>query len=248
MYNKITKLLLVLCIVSTLFLTSCVTTITEADLRSAADYRAFVPIDPLPSPTVVYTNDQGQTVATAWASLSNDERRKLLPNQTATMTTYKLDVSGEAQYLTSGVSGKAGVYRVVTDYAQYRTDPLVNGSGNELGKGRVGVGLRIKAEIQTFKAGVDLGSLIALGFAAKANKIRGRLEVHALGINSPEITTLFPTPSTIDETSIQKALEALAVIKSKLGDSATNLTPQVIAIRVDDSKVLEKTLLINRIE
>lgn len=229
-------------------LSGCATTIRDADLRAAADYRAFIPIDPLPSPTVERIDNYGQTQTVSWSSLSSVERRSLLPNQTATMTSYKLDTSGEAQYLTSTISGSAGIYRIVMDYALYRTDPLIDGAGNSLGQGRIGVGLRIKAEIQTFEAGIDLGSLIALGFAAKANKVRGRLEVSALGIQSPDITNLFPTPSTIDETSIQKALEALAAIKSKLGDEATNITPQVIAIRIDDSAMLERSGLKNRIE
>jgi hypothetical protein len=92
------------------------------------------------------------------------------------MTTYKLGVSGEAQYLTSTATGSAVTYRVLMDYAVYRIDPIVNDAGKVLGLGRVGIGLRIKAEIQTFEAGSDLGSLIALGFAAKANKIGGRRE------------------------------------------------------------------------
>ena len=222
-------------------MSGCATVITDGDLRSASQFKAFIPIDAMPSPTVEYTNTQGQTVTTAWSALSNDQRRGLLPNQTSTMTTYKLDTSGEAKYLTAGVTGKAGTYRVVMDYALYRSDSLVNASGNHLGSGRIGVGLRIKAQIQTYEAGIDLGSIIALGFAAKGNKVKGNLEVNCLGINSPEITAIFPSPSAINETSIQNALEALAAIKSKISDTNTSVTPQVIAIRIDDSEALEMT-------
>lgn len=234
-----------------LFIGCASTSVPVVELRSAVNYRSFIPIDPLSADSVEIFNDEGQFEVVKWASLDNDTKRKLLPNQTATMTTYKLESSGEAKYLTSVVSGETGTYRVIMDYAQYRTDPLISEDGINLGSGRVGVGLRIKAEIQTFEANVDLGSLIAIGFAAKANQLRGRLEVHALGINSPEITTLFPTPSTIDETSIQKVLEALAAIKSKLGDQSTNITPQIIAVRINDSEIFERTdakNLLDRIE
>lgn len=216
-----------------IFIAGCPTTVTEGDLRTAVNFKSFIPIDPIISHKVEKLDSTGAMVSVVWEQLSNDEKRKLLPNQTATMTTYKLDASGEAQYLTSTTTGKAGVYRVVMDYGVYRQDSLVDEDNVVLGQCRIGVGLRIKAEIETFEAGIDLGSLIALGFAAKANKIKGNLEVSVLGISSPEIISLFPTPSTIDETSIQKALEALAAIKAKIGDDATRITPQIIAIKIE---------------
>jgi hypothetical protein len=40
-------------------------------------------------------------------------------------------------------------------------------------------------------------------------------------------------PSQIDQSSIQKVLEAAATIKSKLGDQTTILTPHIMAIRID---------------
>jgi hypothetical protein len=98
--------------------------------------------------------------------------------------------------------------------------------------GLTGLGLRIQGEVITRKTGVDLGSLMAVGVAAKLGQIQGRLSVAALGMSSPEITALFPLPSVIDETSIQRALEAIAVIKSKLSDTATTLTPQFVAVRI----------------
>jgi len=65
---------------------------------------------------------------------------------------------------------------------------------------------------------------------------------HAIGLNSPEITGLFPTPSTIDESSIQRALEAIAVIKSKIGQDNTYLTPQIVAVKVDEAPQLNKSV------
>lgn len=249
MNNNIKQSLIIL--IPVFLLMGCGTTVPEAELRSAVNYRSFIPIDPLTADSVNVLNDEGQFEMVMWASLDNDTKRKLLPNQTANMTTYRLESTGEAKYLTSIVSGEMGTYRVIMDYAMYRTDSINGEDGTNLGTGRVGVGLRVKAEIQTFEANVDLGSLIAIGFAAKSNQLRGRLEVHALGLNSPEITTLFPTPSTIDETSIQKTLEALAAIKSKLGDQATNITPQIVAVRFNDANILERTdakSLLNRTE
>jgi hypothetical protein len=218
--------------------------VPQEDLRSAIEYRGFLPIDPLPSPWVVHVNANGQEVREAWERLDGDQKRALLPNQTSTMVAYRVDESGKATFLNASSIGSKGHYRVVMDYAWYRTDPLLSShDSTQIGMQEVGVGLRIKAEIQTLKANLDLGSLIALGFEARAKRISGRLEVHALGMSSPDLTTLFPMPSTIDETAIQKALEALAAIKAKLGDSATKLTPQVIAIKVEKEQGFDGALL-----
>jgi hypothetical protein len=134
--------------------------------------------------------------------------------------------------LTANITGEVGEYRVIVDYVQYRAENLKDDKGTVLGVGRVGVGLRIQGEVITRKTGVDLGSLMAVGVAAKLGQIQGRLSVAALVMSSPEITALFPLPSVIDETSIQRALEAIAVITSKLGDTATTLTPQFVTVRI----------------
>jgi hypothetical protein len=234
-----------------LALTACRSGIrmSQEELRSAAAYNEFVPIDPMPFDTVSYVKSDGTKVDDApWPTIATKTIRTLLPNQQADMTTYKLTQSGEIKYLTASTTGEAGVYRVVMDYVQYRVENIENDAGKQIGVGRVGIGLRIKAQIQTKKAGIDLGSLIALGIAAKRGEIQGKLSVAALGVNSPEITTLFPTPSDINETSIQKALEALAAIKSKIGDDATSLTPQVVAVKVTDASALAGSDVGNRLQ
>jgi hypothetical protein len=96
--------------------------------------------------------------------------------------------------------------------------------------------------------GIDLGSLLAVGVAAKLGFINGKLSVACLGVNSPEITMLFPTPSDINETSIQRALEALAAIKSKIGDDKTILTPQVIALKITDEEAFETSQFKRRLK
>jgi hypothetical protein len=206
--------------------------ISSSQLLDASSVGKFLPIDPQRSDQVSYFDSSGKEVATTWSALPKEQILDLLSNQDAVITTSKVESSGSVKYLTSGITAEAGTYRVTFDYMNYRpidlTDPATKAP---VGQGRVGVGLRIKAEIETRKADIDLGSLIALGLAAKQGNVRGTLNVVALGLSSQDIRTLFPTPSQIDETSIQKALEALAAIKAKIGDTATHLDPQLIAWR-----------------
>jgi hypothetical protein len=191
--------------------------------KSAGETGGFVPISPLRSEAVTYYDESGQKITKAWPQLKDIEKHTLLSNQYATISTSKAEASGTIKYLNAGITAEAGSYRVILDYMKYRLDQRPDGFV------RVGVGLRLTAKIQTTKENLDLGSLVAVGFAAKAGSVRGTLEVECIGINSDEITLLFPTPSQIDETTIQKALEAVASIKSKINDPKTKLDPQEVA-------------------
>jgi len=76
---------------------------------------------------------------------------------------------------------------------KYRVEDVsegADGSGESLGTARIGVGLRIKAVVQTTEVGLNLGSLIAIG-------------AEVIGIDSPDVTNLIPLTSEIDQTSIQ---------------------------------------------
>jgi hypothetical protein len=235
---------LVLCVAFALAVSGCAT-LSDAQVagiqyRSAANSNEFVPIDPLPFETISYVRADGTRVTdAAWAAIPTNIIRTLLPNQEAVMVTRKVSTDGRLSYLTGSITGEAGTYEVLQDYVQYRIEDIKNQSGAPIGVGRVGLGLRIKAYVETRKSGIDLGSLIALGVAAKQGYLNGKLSVAVMGLYSADITTLFPTPSDINETSIQKALEAMAAIKSKIGDNATSLTPQIVAIKVTNPKALD---------
>ena len=116
------------------------------------------------------------------------------------------------------------------DYVKFRDEPIVDSSGKVIRKGRVGVGLRLVAELSTSKANLDLGSLLAIGINAKSGNLKGSLFVNVIGVDSSDITNLIPLSMVIDETSIQAALQSLAAIKSKIYDAKTQLTPHVVAV------------------
>jgi len=101
----------------------------------------------------------------------------------------------------------------------------------QLGYRRIGIGLRLKGEILTLKSNLDIGSLMGIAMQAKFGNLIGTLSVSVIGMDSPEITQLFPMPSQIDETSVMKAMEALAAIKAKLNDPGTFITPHILAVR-----------------
>jgi hypothetical protein len=150
-------------------------------------------------------------------------------------------VSGGLTYLPASVSAEKGDYRVVMDYMKYRDEPIVDSDGKVLGNGRVGIGLRLVAELSTAKADLNLGSLLVIGVNAKLGYLKGSLYVNVIGMDSSDITNLIPLTSVIDETAIQAALQSLAAVKSKIHDNATLLTPHVVAVSIpEETKVDQK--------
>ncbi|RQS26943.1 hypothetical protein DIE03_21615 [Burkholderia sp. Bp8992] len=95
----------------------------------------------------------------------------------------------------------------------------------------IGVGLRVTATLNTTKAGVNLGNLIAIGAAAQASQLSGTLVVQTLGLTGENISTALPIPSDISLASIQSAIQALGTMKAKLYDtSKTHVEPRVVGV------------------
>ena len=128
-------------------------------------------------------------------------------------------------------TGSVGSYRVIMDYCDYVAEVVTDKMGRTIGEGRVGVGLRLTADVTTTSANINLGSLMALGVAVSANKATGNMRVDSIGIRLAGNAGPILTNATIDESSIQKTLEAIAVIESKIADSTTVLDPQLLSVK-----------------
>src|SRR3546814_5033891 len=65
--------------------------------------------------------------------------------------------------------------------------------GKTAGRAKVGVGLRVIANIHTKKAGLNLNGLFPIGFNASTDALSGDLEVKTIGLNSDQISKLITT-------------------------------------------------------
>jgi hypothetical protein len=244
--NRFNNILLIMIIVA---LAGCTTFANKNEFKDTTQSASnvepdFIPIEPMEnySFTVLAKgkNGKGEWKTLYWSDLGSKNAliNTYLPNHNASVVVMKKDMSGNLKFMNATLSGDAGSYRVLMDYMKYRIEPIyslnevgTNGQSVYLGTGKVGVGLRISADLVTLKSGIDLGSLFALGVAAKQGEIRGSLSVDVIGVDSKDITNLIPMNAVIDESSITQALQALASIKAKLHDPDVVLTPHVIAIR-----------------
>ena len=76
-----------------------------------------------------------------------------------------------------------------------------------------------------------MGGLIPLGLAAKSNKVQGYMHVDTIGIRLKGNSGIILSNTTIDESSILKTVETLAIMQSKIADETTHLDPQVIWVK-----------------
>jgi hypothetical protein len=206
-------------------------------------YLDYQPIDPLPVAKVEVFN--GISIKEEyWAKLNAETKRKALPNQASAVSVTKSDYSGKIEFLGSSVSGDIGSYKVVMDYMKYRVESIYDtSSGEYLGVGKVGVGLRITADIKTSSAGINLASLLSIGAEAKAGNLSGGIVVDVIGIDSKDVTNLLPLTSEIDQSSIQSALQSLASIKTKIFEEGVEITPHLVALKQAKPDQKSKLLL-----
>jgi hypothetical protein len=167
-----------------------------------------------------------------WDDLKNSEANANLPLERSFVSVLKVDGSANAGFVSSKYSAEAGRYRTTLDYAKFRDDAM----GEKDIPVRVGVGIRIVADITTVKSDIDLGSIFAIAFAAKAGYLKGQIEVLKIGLDSPSLSLVLPPPTEINDTSLQNALQAVASIRAKLYDSDTKLTPHILAVQVITKK------------
>lgn len=204
-------------------LSGCGYTVNKFD---KADYLGYQVVDPLPSKDVL----REPTTA---------EKRRILrslPLQSANVSVSQMDKNGTIKYLDGSLSSEAGAYEVVMDFLKYRVEPVKDPDSLQIGNMKVGVGLRIRAQVVSKKENLNLGSLLSIGGEAQSNNLKGYISVDVIGIDSKDVTNLIPLTAEIDQTSIQSALQALASIKSKIWDDSVELTPHIVAIKQTEPK------------
>ena len=183
-----------------------------------------------------------------------DKIPTLLPNETVSISVKNIKKDGSIDYLgAAAASGKNEIYEITADYIKFATVTISksfktknnNDTTEIISYARVGVGLRLKANITTKKKGINVGNLFGLAIAASKEELYGSLTVSVIGLESKDITTTLPLPSEISLSSIATALQAMATIKSKLHDTNTVKIPQIISIRSVNERITENDLIFN---
>lgn len=191
---------------------------------------SYSPVDPVS----FWDHFQDAPGVPACRSLDEDpgcSTREILanfPNDATQVSIFKLEADGQLSAPFVGLSSRGSLYRVIVDYVKYRTDIV------EDCVFRSGFGIRMRAELETSKSGLDISSPIGIGFNAQLGHLSGSLRFETIGLSGKIVTTLVPIPSQISAESIQKAMEAAASIKANIYNSVNDdddvfVEPQVFA-------------------
>jgi hypothetical protein len=187
----------------------------------------FVSIDPRSSPWFEKETSAGPKKV-FWEELTNEQVSSELHIERSFVSVVRIDAEGTIGFASAKFTGAAGKYKITLDYSKFRDEVMDDEKKTPC---RVGVGVRIIANVITSKANLDLGSLFGIAFAAKAGYLNGQIEVLKIGIDSPRLSLLLPPPMDINDASLQNALQAVTAIRAKLDDSDTKLMPHVLAVR-----------------
>lgn len=201
----------------------------------AKNYIDFIPIAPIQIKAKVISatsNNEIKTQTTLEMSLDKQSVLNFIPNESMETTIQRFNADQTVSYLYSGRSVNKGTYRLIIDYNKYIIQSVEGDSDDDcVGYAKIGVGLRIIANINALKSNIDISSLVAIGKAASEGAISGSVGYEILGVESKEITAIIPINSEITSTINQVFLQAIGVVKGKIYDTDTRLYPQVIAIK-----------------
>ncbi len=214
----------------------CATTYAQKNPKFylADQFEEYVPISPIEyEQDFIVVDTAGNFDTLTMKQLSEDKQSilKFLPNEAVSSQIATYNAEGGITYGVAGVTGEKGSYTVIMDYVKFTTLKITNENGGCDGFAKVGIGLRVRANIETRKAGLNLGGLFGIGLQAEKNKLTGTLTIDIIGMESKEITSLVPLPSEISPASIQNILQSMAAIKAQIYNSETRLYPQIIAIK-----------------
>lgn len=199
-----------------------------------AQFKDYIPISPIEYEQgfeIVDSTGESMFITMRQLAFNKTAIINFLKNEAVSVQISSFNSEGKISYGPASISGEKGSYRVVMDYVKFNTLKVKNEKGGCDGFTKVGVGLRLRADIVTYKANLNLGGLFGIGVEAEAGNLAGSLTIDVIGMESKEITSLIPLPSEISSASIQSAIQAMAAIKSQIYNDEVSLYPQILAVK-----------------
>ncbi len=185
-----------------------------------------VVVSAIPTPWPVLNNAVGAPTQ----DLDYAKIRTLLPNIMASVSIEKsaADVSVNALLMKS--EDKFHNEKITIDFMKFRTEPVYYNSdpGKVQFIGRVGAGLRLVVHVKTNELNLS-GSVSGIAASVQKGNTSGYVEANVIGIDANDLTIAMPFTTDLSDAGIQKIIEAMAIVKSKMYDQNTKLTPEFMA-------------------
>ncbi len=176
--------------------------------------------------------ENGEKVEKFWQSLTPEQWRRALSSQHTETTIYKVDKGGSISYLpiASGDLSK-GSYQLAYDNFRYKDYPC---AADDPGAGRlyVGVGLRIRANINSKKGGFRIG-FASFALSASRNEVNGTVSADIVGLaNSNTLSQVVGAASgDITYESLIEASNAYAVAGQAIETMVELTNPRIVGYK-----------------
>lgn len=219
--------------------------------QTETEFKDFIPVVPfMYDVPVTITDSTGRidTLSIQKLALNRSQMLRFLANEGAHITIRQIDEDGQVKFLANTLSGKNSNYSVVVDYSNFTTVKVFDAQKHLTGTAKLGVGVRLTANLLTREADLNIGDLFSLALAAERKQAIGSLSIDIIGITSDQVTALVPLPSEISLTSIQAAMQALASIKAKIYEDSTTLMPQVLALKPEKDSYTSNQIMVDLME
>lgn len=217
------------------------------ELGRAVEYDGFKTIREVKyvAPVEIFDSSSKSRVVRDWEQLSTAEQMLNLSLLESQVTISSVDDDGSLSYIPGKATRGKGRYLVTIEMSRYRTEDVLD-NGRLLGMAKVGVGLRLTAEISTAKSGIDLSGLLPFAIAFERNEIRGSINAQIIGIVATDISKYFLNQTSLDRTSIERAIESFGSIRVIMDNSETKFRPHLLALSKvksgDEGKVIQRVI------
>lgn len=176
---------------------------------------------------------KAEMVSTTWDLEDTKEKKKLLrtllPNIASEIVVEDTDDEGNVKGI-FGFSRTVVNKHVTIDLIKYRTEPILDSESQRLlFYATVGAGLRLKITVHTNDASLDVGNLLNLAIGVKSGAVSGQISSHVIGMDSNDLNAAMPFTYDLSEASVQKMIEALAIVRAKFNDDNTSIRPHLLA-------------------
>lgn len=168
-----------------------------------------------------------------WSDMTQEQIRNELSLFESKTIVSKVNKDGTLSHFVSSIGAEAGRYRV-TQYAMSYINLPCNQSDPSAGIQRVGVGVRVTADLRTRKRNINLGGFIPIAIAANDEKVSGEIQINSWGISADDrslSTYLNSGGLALNEDGIQRAIETMAVARVLMDNPTTKLSPWTLAVR-----------------
>ena len=145
-----------------------------------------------------------------------------LANHEVVTNAFMVESDGKLSYLASKLVGSDKQVIFQQDHISYK-NVKISGVNK-----KIGIMLRIEAEVSTKKGDVNLNGLFAIGAAVSSGSVSGKLRIKVYGLSGKPVMDAIPAPGNISEESLLNALTCIATIKSKIYEDNVYVLPQDI--------------------